>query len=131
MGGERILENNIFRIKQILEAYILTLLLFYLFFTIYFKRQITQVFYTNTAYYRWDKNCKAWRLSIVPSCDLIQMATLWLDTKQEYNDAIGNMNPRWAGDTVSVEDRDDALSLLEKMVWDFQRSGLGKLARPT
>ena len=48
------------------------------------------------------------------------MATVWYAPKQEYYEAISNMDLQWAGDTVISEERDDTLSRLVKMVWDFQ-----------
>ena len=44
------------------------------------------------------------------------MATVWLAPKQEYVYAIANMDLRWDGETVSVEERDESLSQLDKMV---------------
>ena len=86
-----------------LEAYILTLILFPLFLSIYFKHQTNQVLRTNTAYCLWDEACKAWGLNINRYFHLIQIATFWLAPKQEYNDAIANMDPCWEGETVSAE----------------------------
>ena len=34
---------------------------------------------------------------------------VWSATKQEYNDSIANMGPRWAGEIVIDEDIDEAL----------------------
>ena len=58
------------------------------------------------------------------------MATVWLALKQEYNDAISNMDPRWAGEIVRSDDRDSELSWLEKMVWVFHRSLDWKFSNP-
>ena len=44
------------------------------------------------------------------------MDTVWSDPKQEYDDAIVNMYSRWAGEIVSTEEIDEALSQLLKMV---------------
>ena len=46
---------------------------------------------------------------------------VWLAPKQEYNDDISEMGIRWAGETVITEVRDEALSQLVKMVWNFHR----------
>ena len=124
------LEIDFFCEKNILEPCILTLLLLSLFVTLHFKHQITKVFRTNTAYSRWDEARKAWGLNINRSRDLIRMATVWSAPKQEYHDAITNMDPRWAGETVSAEERDEALSRLAKMVWAFQRSLARQLSNP-
>ena len=43
-------------------------------------------------------------------CDLISMATVWSAPKQEYEDAIVNMDPRWEEDKVRDEERDESLS---------------------
>ena len=53
---------------------------------------------------------------------MIQIATVWSAPKQEYDDAISNMDPRWAGDGVRAEERYEVLSLLVKMVCAFQKS---------
>ena len=48
------------------------------------------------------------------------MAMVWSAPKQEYNYTIANMDPQWAGETVSTEERDEVLSLLVRMVWAFK-----------
>ena len=48
------------------------------------------------------------------------MDTVWSAPKQEYNDAIANMELRREGLTMRNQDRDEALSLFTKMVWAFQ-----------
>ena len=58
------------------------------------------------------------------------MATVWSAPKQEYGDAIYNMDPQWARKTLSAKERDEALSLLAKMVWYFKRSISGKFSNP-
>ena len=50
--------------------------------------------------------------------------------KQEYDEAIVNMDPWWAGETVSSEERDETLILLVNMVWAFQRSISRQLSSP-
>ena len=40
------------------------------------------------------------------------------------------MDPQWEGETVSAEEIDEALSQLDKMVRDFQRSLSGNLSNP-
>ena len=42
--------------------------------------------------------------------------------KQEYGDAISNIDLRWIGVKVSAEEIDEEFSSLLKMVWAFQRS---------
>ena len=130
VGGERILENNLLLNKNILEAYILTQIIFFLFVPLSFKHQITQVFRTNMVYSWWEKACKSWELNINRSRDFIKMATVWLALKQEYNDAISNMDLRWVEETVSSEGIDEVVSRLSKMVWAFQRSLYGQLSNP-
>ena len=58
------------------------------------------------------------------------MTRVWLAPKQEYDDDIANMDPRWVGDTVSTEYRDEALSQLVKILWAFQRSLSRQLSNP-
>ena len=70
-----------------------------------FKQQTTQVFRTNTYYYQWDKARKAWGINANISHDFIQIATVWLAPKQEYDVAISNIDPRWMGDTVMDRER--------------------------
>ena len=53
---------------------------------------------------------------------------VWLVPKQEYDDTISNMDPQWAGETVSAEERDEAVSQLDNIVWYFQRILAGKLS---
>ena len=55
---------------------------------------------------------------------------VWLVPKQEYDDTISNMDPQWAGETVSAEERDEAVSQLDNIVWYFQRILAGKLSNP-
>ena len=122
MGGESILENNlILNKKYILEAYILTLLVLILFVTISFRHQITQVFFTNTLYHQWEDARKAWRLNINGSRDLIQMDMVCLAPKNNYDNTIANMNPKWTGDKVRTEEIYEASIRLVNMVWAFQR----------
>ena len=56
------------------------------------------------------------------------MATVWLVPKQEYGDAISNIDLRWIGVKVSAEEIDEEFSSLLKMVWAFQRSLAEKLS---
>ena len=58
------------------------------------------------------------------------MATVRLETKQEYKKVIANMEMWWVGDTVTAEERYEALSWLANMVWSFHRSLYGKCSIP-
>ena len=65
-------------------------------------------------YSQWDKACKAWVLNINRSCDFIQMATDCSTPKQEYDDAISNMDPQWAWETVIVGSEVGLLSEIDR-----------------
>ena len=58
------------------------------------------------------------------------MATVLLAPIQEWDDAIANMDPRWAGGVVISEERDELLSRLVKIVWAFQRSLARQMSKP-
>ena len=58
------------------------------------------------------------------------MATVWSETKQEYIDAIANMDPQWVGEAVIAEDIDESLSQLVKIVWAFLRILARQLSNP-
>ena len=51
---------------------------------------------------------------------------VWLNPKQELDDAIANMEPQWVGETVIAEYTDEALNQLDNMLRSFQRSLSGK-----
>ena len=58
------------------------------------------------------------------------MSTVWSETKQEYIDAIANMDPQWVGEAVIAEDIDESLSQLVKIVWAFLRILARQLSNP-
>ena len=58
------------------------------------------------------------------------MSTVWSETKQEYIDAIANMDPQWVGEAVIAEDIDEYLSQLVKIVWAFLRILARQLSNP-
>ena len=58
------------------------------------------------------------------------MATVWSAPKQEYNigDAIANMYPWWAGETLISDKRYEVMSLLDNILWAFKNVLAGKLS---
>ena len=113
-GGVGTLKITFFWKIYMFGAYILNLLLMSVYITLSFKNQITQICCTNMPYSQWDKACKAWVLNINRSCDFIQMATDCSTPKQEYDDAISNMDPQWAWETVIVGSEVGLLSEIDR-----------------